>query len=158
MTDFGYVAPNQFANGIGQGYDGCPKCKGVLNFLINGVTVKLQSDGDVTVLVSNQRRTETYNGEFTMEERNPKITCTLVVPDTAYVSQIQQLCNTPVVVNLCDGRTFSAQDASNVSDNPYDAKKNLQPVELICTAISELLPQTTTTGAGTVIGGGVTPF
>jgi len=129
----------------------CPKCKGVINFVIGGRTIKLQSDGDVTVLVSRQRRTETYDGEFTMEERNPKVTATLVVPLDLRVSVIQDLCDIPVVVELCDGRTFSSQHASNVSDNPYDAKKNLQPIELICDAIVEMLPQATGLAVG--IGG-----
>lgn len=132
--------------------DRCPKCKGVLNFIIDGRTLKLQSDGDVTVLVSQQRRTEAYDGEFQMEERNPKITATLVVPLDVYVSYIQELCDQPVVVELCDGRTFSTEHASNISDNPYDAKRNLQPIELICDAIVELLPEAT--GIATTIGGG----
>src|SRR5262245_24551324 len=121
--------------------ESCIKCKGVLNFVIAGRTIKLQSDGDVSVLVCNQKRAETYDGEFTMEERNPKITATLVVPVDMYVRDIQCLCDQPVVVELCDGRTFSTDHASNVSDNPYDAKKNLQPIELITDVITELLPQ-----------------
>ena len=129
----------------------CPKCKGVLNFVIDGRTIRLQSDGDVTVLVSNQRRTETYVGEFTMEERNPKVTCTLVVPIDMYVTYFQELCDVAVVVELCDGRTFSTEHASNVSDNPYDAKKNLQPLELICDEITELLPRASGMAVG--IGG-----
>lgn len=119
----------------------CIKCKGVLNFILRGQSIKLQSDGDVTVLVSTQKRTEAYNGEFTIEERNAKITTTLVVPDALYVLDIQTLCNVPVVLELCDGRTFSTDHASNISDNPYDAKKNLQPIELITDLITELLPQ-----------------
>src|SRR5215475_12535029 len=108
----------------------CPKCKGVLNFVLNGRTIRLQSDGDVTVLVSNQRRTETYDGEFTMEERNPKVTATVVVPLDLYVgANLQELCDVPLVVDLCDGRSFSSDHASNISDNPYDAKRNLQPLE-----------------------------
>jgi hypothetical protein len=118
----------------------CIKCKGVLNFVVAGRTIKLQSDGDVTVLVSNQRRTETYDGEFTMEERNPKIIASLVVPNDTYVRYLQELCNVPVVLELCDGRTFSTDDASNISEDPYDAKTNLQPIELIMSAITELLP------------------
>jgi len=119
----------------------CPKCKGVLNFVIEGRTIRLQSDGDVTVLVSDQKRTEAYDGEFTMQDRNPKIIATLVVPIDMYVRFIQMLCDVPVVVELCDGRTFSSEHASNISDNPYDAKRNLQPLELICDTITELLPQ-----------------
>src|SRR5262245_48255216 len=133
--------------------ESCPKCKGVLNFVIDDRTIRLQSDGDVTVLVSRQRRTETYDGEFTMEERNPKITATLVVPLDLKVTWIQEYCDLPVVVQLCDGRTFSTAHASNVSDNPYDAKKNLQPIELICDVIEELLPMAA--GTVTTIGGGI---
>ncbi len=118
----------------------CIKCKGVLNFQVAGASVKLQSDGDVQVLVSNQKRTATYDGEFTEEDRNPSIKCTLVVPVTWYVRYVQELCDQAVVLELCDGRTFSTSHASNVSDDPYDAKKNLQPIELICDAITELLP------------------
>jgi len=121
--------------------DFCPKCKGTLNFVIAGRTIRLQSDGDVTVLVSNQRRTETYDGEFTVEDRNPKVTATVVVPVDLYVTYFQTICDVPLVVELCDGRTFSTQHASQVSDNPYDTKRNLQPMELICDAITELLPQ-----------------
>jgi hypothetical protein len=118
----------------------CIKCKGVLNFVVAGRTIKLQADGDVTVLVSRQNRTEIYDGEFTMEERNPKIIASLVVPSDTYVRYLQELCNVPVVLELCDGRTFSADDASNISQDPYDAKTNLQPIELIMTEITELLP------------------
>lgn len=131
----------------------CPKCKGVLNFKLAGEILRLQSDGDVTILSSNQRRTETYDGEFTMEERNPKITATLVVPNTTYVWAIQELCDVQCVVELCDGRTFATEHASNVSDNPYDAKKNLQPIELICDEIVEQLP--VAGGAFVGIGGGL---
>lgn len=118
----------------------CIKCKGALNFVVAGRSIKLQSDGDVTVLVSNQRRTPTYDGEFTMEDRNPEIRATFVVPNDMYVRYLQELCNVPIVLELCDGRTFSAEDASNVSEDPYDTKKNLQPVLLIMTVITELLP------------------
>src|SRR5262245_12505086 len=107
----------------------CIKCKGVLNFVIQGRTIKLQSDGDVTILVSNERRTEAFDGEFTMEERNPKIIATVVVPIDMFVTYFQELCNVPLVVELCDGRTFSTDHASNISDSPYDAKRNLQPLE-----------------------------
>jgi hypothetical protein len=120
--------------------ENCIKCKGVLNFIVRGRSIKLQSDGDVTVLVCDQKRTEAYDGEFTMEDRNPKINVTLVVPSDMYVRDLQCLCDAPVVVELCDGRTFSTDHASNISDNPYDTKKNLQPLELICDVITELLP------------------
>lgn len=118
----------------------CPKCKGTLNFLLEGKVIKLQSDGDVTVLVSAQARTEIYDGEFTMTDRNPKIIATVVVPNDMYVRYFQELCNIPVVVELCDGRTFSTDHASNISGDPYDTKTNLQPLELICDEIVELLP------------------
>ena len=118
----------------------CTKCKGVLNFIMQGRSIKLQSDGDVTVLVSKQKRTETYDGEFTMEDRNPKINATVVVPIDVYVRYFQEICNVPVVLELCDGRTFSSDHVSNISDRPYDAKKNLQPLELITDEITELLP------------------
>src|SRR5262245_22061832 len=118
----------------------CIKCKGLLNFVIAGRSIKLQSDGDIMVLVSNQKRTATYDGEFTEEDRNPSIKCTLVVPVDLYVRYIQELCNQSGVLELCDGRTFSTDHASNVSEEPYDAKKNLQPIELICDVITELLP------------------
>lgn len=132
----------------------CPRCKGVFNFVLNGRTVRLQSDGDVTVLVSKQRRTETYDGEFTMEERNPKITATVVVPLDYYVGQdLEELCDVALVLELCDGRVFSTEHASNVSDNPYDSKRNLQPLELICDTITEMLPAATGTTA--TIGGGI---
>lgn len=118
----------------------CIKCKGVLNFVVQGRSIKLQSDGDVTVLVSKQNRTEAHDGEFTLEERNPKIEATFVVPNDVYVRAIQELCNVPIVLELCDGRTFSAEHASNISQEAYDAKTNLQTVELIMDEITELLP------------------
>lgn len=118
----------------------CIKCKGVLNFVVNGRTMRLQSDGDVTILVSRQNRSEAHWGEFTMEERNPKVVATLLVPIDMYVSQIQELCDVAMVVELCDGRAFSTDHASNISQDPYDAKTNLQPVEMICDVITELLP------------------
>lgn len=128
----------------------CPKCKGVLNFLIGNRVLRLQSDGDVTILSSRQRRTETYDGEFTQEERNPKITATLVVPNDVLVYVVQELCDVPMQVELCDGRTFSTRHASNVSDNPYDAKRNLQPIEMICDVISETLPVARESSTGEV--------
>jgi hypothetical protein len=118
----------------------CIKCKGVLNFVVGGRSIKLQSDGDVTVLVSKQNRTATYDGEFTLEERNPEIIASFVVPADTYVRALQELCNVPIVLELCDGRTFSSEHASNVSQDPYDAKTNLQPVDLIMDEITELLP------------------
>ena len=121
--------------------DYCPRCKGVLNLVISGRTIRLQSDGDVTILASNQHRTETYDGEFTVEDRSPKVTATVVVPIDTYVTYFQELCDVPLVVELCDGRTFSCEHASQISDNPYDTKKNLQPCEFICTSITELLPR-----------------
>ena len=118
----------------------CIKCKGVLNFVINGRTMRLQSDGDVTILVSEQNRSEAHDGEFTMEKRNPKVTATLLVPIDMYVRQIQELCDVAMVVELCDGRTFSTEHASNISQEPYDPKTNLQPIEMIMDVITELLP------------------
>lgn len=118
----------------------CIKCKGVLNLLVQGRAIKLQSDGDVTVLASSQNRTATYDGEFTLEERNPSITASFVVPSDVYVRAVQELCNVPIVLELCDGRTFSSDHASNVSQDGYDCKTNLQPVQLIMDTITELLP------------------
>jgi len=118
----------------------CVRCKGVLNCMVQGRAIKLQSDGDVTVLVSNENRTATYNGEYTREERNPSITASFVVPSDVYVKAVQELCNIPIVLELCDGRTFSSDNATNVSQDGYDAKTNLQPVELIMETITELLP------------------
>ena len=118
----------------------CVRCKGVLNFMVQGRAIKLQSDGDVAVLVSRYNRTATYQGEFTLEERNPSITASFVVPSDVYVRAIQELCNVPIVLELCDGRTFSSDHASNVSQDGYDPKTNLQPVELIMDEITELLP------------------
>jgi hypothetical protein len=118
----------------------CIKCNGVLNFVVRGRSIRLQSDGDVTILVCDQKRTETYDGEFTMEDRNPKVIATVVVPKDMYVRDWQCLCNVPMVVELCDGRTFSTEHASNVSEEPFDAKKNLQPLEMITDVITELLP------------------
>jgi len=118
----------------------CIKCKGVLNFVLNGRTIKLQSDGDVTILVSRQNRSEAHDGEFTMEERNPKLTATLIVPIDMYVRQIQELCDVAMVVELCDGRTFSTEHASNISQDAYDPKTNLQAIEMIMDEITELLP------------------
>jgi len=118
----------------------CVKCKGVLNLVVQGRTIKLQSDGDVTVLASKQDRTATYDGEFTLEDRNPSITASFVVPSDVYVRAVQELCNVPIVLELCDGRTFSSDHASNVSQDGYDAKANTQAVELIMDEITELLP------------------
>ena len=118
----------------------CVKCRGVLNFVVQGRAIKLQSDGDVTVLASKQDRTAVYNGEFTLEERNPSITASFVVPSDVYVRAVQELCNIPIVLELCDGRTFSSDHACNVSQDGFDAKTGLQPVELIMDEITELLP------------------
>jgi len=118
----------------------CVRCKGTLNFIVQGRAIKLQSDGDVTVLASRQNRAATYQGEFTLEERNPTITASFVVPSDVYVREVQELCNVPIVLELCDGRTFSSDHASNVSQDAYDTKTNLQPVELIMDEITELLP------------------
>lgn len=52
----------------------------------------------------------------------------------------KDLCNVPVVVELGDGRIFWAEGATNVNHDPYDAKNNTQPLELICESIVELLP------------------
>jgi len=118
----------------------CIKCKGLLNFILQGRSIRLQSDGDITIWPTNQRRTELYEGEFTLEKRNPRIEVIVVVPIDTYVKDIQELCNVPVVVELCDGRTFSTDHASQISDAGYDAKRNLQTVHLICDEITELLP------------------
>lgn len=127
--------------------DVCAKAKGILNMRVNGRIYRIQSDGDVTVLMSRMRRTETYDGEFTQEERNPKITATLVVPIDLRVEDLQELCDVPVQVELYDGRTFSSEHASTVSDAPYDAKRNLQPIELACDVITESAPQAVGTTA-----------
>jgi hypothetical protein len=129
----------------------CIKCKGVLNFVVQGRSIKLQSDGDVTVIVSKQNRTAAYNGEFTLEERNPSIVANFVVPDDVYVRAVQELCNVPIVLELCDGRTFSSDHASNINQDGYDAKTNIQAIELICDEMTELLPVAgAMTGLGSV--------
>lgn len=120
----------------------CAKAKGVLNLVLNGQSLRLQSDGEVTILASLQNRTPTYDGEFTIEDRNPQIVASVVVPNSMYVTNLQEICNVPVIVELADGRTFSMTDASNVSQDPYDAKNNTQPLLLIGSAIEEILPVT----------------
>lgn len=130
--------------------DVCAKCKGLLTLWIDDRAIRVQADGDVTVLVSRMRRTETYDGEFTQEERNPTVTATLVVPVDMEVRALQELCDVPIGVELCDGRMFAAEGASNVSDAPYDAKRNLQPIQLIMSEITEMLPQAQGTTVGTV--------
>lgn len=119
----------------------CIKCKGVLNFTIQGRAIRLQSDGEVTVLVSNQKRSEAYDGEWTLEDRNPHVEATVVVPIDMYVRYFQEICNVPLVVELCDGRVFSTEHASQIAEDGYDAKKNTQKLTLITDEIIELLPQ-----------------
>lgn len=120
----------------------CAKCKGVLNLILDGRSVLLDSEGDVTVLASPQQRTALHNGEFTMQRRNPTIVASIVVPPDVSVRAVQELCNTSLILEMCDGRTFSTTGASNVSQDPYDVNTGLQPVELIADTLDELLPIT----------------
>ena len=118
----------------------CIKAKGSLNLVVCGQNMKLPADGDITIIVSSELRTALTQGEFTVAERNPTITATVVVPADRYVRDLQELCNCPVIVELADGRIFSAEGASNVSQDPYTANTNSQPLELICESMVELLP------------------
>lgn len=118
----------------------CSRGRGTLNFLINGQSVKLTADGDITVIRSDQARTALNNGDFTIEDRSPSIAATVLVPNGLYVGDLQELCDAAVVVEMTDGRTFSAQSASNVSQDGYNVKTNAQPLELITDVITELLP------------------
>lgn len=118
----------------------CSKGRGTLNFLIRGQSIKLAADGDITVITSDQSRTALSNGEFTIEDRSPSIAATVLVPNTMYVNDLQELCDAPVVVEMFDGRTFSTTSASNVSQEGYNPKTNQQPLELTAETITELLP------------------
>lgn len=118
----------------------CSRGRGTLNFLINGQSVKLTADSDITIVLSDQTRTSLSNGEFTIEDRSPGITATVLVPNSMYVRPLQELCDAAVVVEMTDGRTFSTTSASNVGQDGYDVKTNAQPLELICEDITELLP------------------
>jgi len=142
----------------------CIKARGILRFIVDDREVKLQSDGDVSVIVSTQARTATYDGEFTVEERNPQITASFVVPPDVRVSAIQNLCNIPIVLELMDGRTFSSNDASNVSQDAFNPKTGLQTVDFVMGTMVERLPRPGTrmtwsgmTGAGGGAGGGLPP-
>lgn len=118
----------------------CSRGRGTLNFLINGQSIKLTADGDITVILSDQARTALSSGEFTVEDRSPSIAATVLVPNGLYVRDIQDLCDAAVVVEMTDGRTFSTTSASNVSQDGYNVKTNAQPLELTCESITELLP------------------
>lgn len=118
----------------------CSRGRGTLNFLINGQSIKLAADGDITVITSDQARTALSDGEFTIEDRSPSITATVLVPNSIYVNDLQELCDAAVVVEMFDGRTFSTTSASNVSQEGYNPKTNQQPLELTAQAITELLP------------------
>lgn len=121
----------------------CARCRGVLNVVIQGRSFALQSDGDVTVYASNFTREEVTDGnaDFTMSDYNPRIIVTVQVPDDMYVRDLQELCGVPIVVELCNGRTFSAEEASNINTDPFDAKTGYLSLELIAPEIVELLPQ-----------------
>lgn len=118
----------------------CSRGRGTLNFLLNGQSVKLAADADITVITTDESRTALSNGEFTIEDRSPSIQATVLVPNSMYVRDLQELCDASVVVEMYDGRTFSTTSASNVSQDGYNAKTNQQPLELTCEAITELLP------------------
>lgn len=118
----------------------CSRGRGNLNFLLNGVSVKLTADSDITVIMSDETRTALSSGEFTIEDRSPSITATVLVPNNMYVLYLQELCDASVVVEMTDGRTFSTTSASNVGTDGYDVKTNAQPLELTCAQITELLP------------------
>lgn len=118
----------------------CSRGRGTLNFLINGASVKLAADGDITVITTDQARTALSNGEFTIEDRSPSIAATVLVPNNMYVQDLQELCDAAVVVEMYDGRTFSTTSASNVGQDGFNAKTNSQPLELTCETITELLP------------------
>lgn len=118
----------------------CSRGRGTLNFLINGSSVKLAADGDITVITTDQARTALSNGEFTIEDRSPSIAATVLVPNNMYVQDLQELCDAAVVVEMYDGRTFSTTSASNVGQDGFNAKTNSQPLELTCESITELLP------------------
>lgn len=120
--------------------EACIRCNGVLNTVIQGRSFALQSDGDVMIYPSNWSRAEAYNGEFTVEEKNPVIDLTVVVPKDVYVRDLIELCNVPIVIELCDGRTFSAEGASNISGESFDAKTNILTMQFIAPEIVELLP------------------
>lgn len=118
----------------------CSRGRGTLNFLINGQSVKLTADGDITVILSDEMRTALSNGEFTIEDRSPGIQATVLVPNSLYIRDLQDLCDASVVVEMTDGRTFSTTSASNVSQDGYNVKTNAQPLDLTCEVITELLP------------------
>ena len=102
----------------------CSRGRGTLNFLINGSSVKLAADGDITVITTDQARTALSNGEFTIEDRSPSIAATVLVPNNMYVQDLQELCDAAVVVEMYDGRTFSTTSASNVGQDGFNAKTN----------------------------------
>lgn len=116
----------------------CVKAKGLLNLVIDGVSIKLDADSDLEIYVSNQQREGQSNGEFTVSEKSPMITGTIRVPKNQLVRSLQELCNVPVTAELYDGRVFYLSDASNVSQSNYNAKNNTLEMELIGSFMEEI--------------------
>lgn len=116
----------------------CAKAKGLLNLIIDGVSIKLDADSDLEIFTSNQSREGQSNGEFTISETSPRVTGTIRVPKNQLVKTLQELCNVAVTVELFDGRVFHMSDASNVSTSNYNAKQNTLEMDLIGSFMEEI--------------------
>lgn len=116
----------------------CAKAKGLLNLIIDGVSIKIDADSDLEIYTSQQSREGQSNGEFTVSEKSPMISGTIRVPKQQLIRSIQELCNVPVTVELYDGRVFHMRDASNVSTDNFNAKNNTLPIELIGSFMEEI--------------------
>lgn len=101
----------------------CEKARGVVNVLVNGISLKLESDSELTIQPSNQLREEKSCGEFSVNERSVYIEGTFKVPSTLNIKEILELCGVPVTAEMYDGRVFHIRSAAQVSEEGYNAKE-----------------------------------
>lgn len=101
----------------------CLKARGVVNVLVDGVSIKLETDSDLIIQPSTQMREEKSCGEFSISERSAYIEGTFKVPPGLNIKQVAESCGVQVTAEMYDGRVFHMASAAQVGEGGYNAKE-----------------------------------
>ena len=118
----------------------CIKGQGILNVTIGNRTYPLDSEGDVSIYPSDQKREERNNGEFVISDTSPYIEGVFRIPPDVAVRDLQELECTSVTVVLRNGRVFHLRMASQVAEEAFNAKEGTLSMRFIGESCEEVVP------------------
>ena len=126
----------------------CKLAQGSLNFTVNGDIYEVTED-DITIQPDSFIREPQSNGRFTDKRTSPWISGSMHVPVGKRVTDLLGLCDSVVVLQEQNGRTWILSNASIThEEGPYDVQSGKFRFKMIGQSMRELVgqgahPQTT---------------